>query len=81
MAIRFDGRVAFQRGVDNTAQNALALAVDDAKTENPTLQTGVYIVGHQRLDIGGPERMQVERAVDGQFRGMFVILAHAGNNA
>ncbi len=51
------------------AQLTLTFAVDDAQREHALGATGEHVVPHQRLDLSGLKRVQIEHAIEWQHHG------------
>ena len=63
-AVRHDSRVSVERGVDHPPEHTRPLAVDDANFADSPSYTLVEVVRDQLLDLGGMERVQIERTRD-----------------
>src|SRR5262245_36903837 len=59
--------------MNRAAQVANAFAVNDSHAKNALGLALGQVVAHHRLHVLGPERVQVQHAVDGKFDGRFSI--------
>lgn len=68
--VRAHAVISIQQTVYGTPQITDTLSVDNAETVNFFLVTGFDILRNQRTQILRPERMEIQRPVDGEGLGL-----------
>ena len=69
-------RMLLEYAPHDLPKGAGPLAVNDPYPVYPLLQAGVYIVRHQLPDIPRLKRMQIQRAVYGEFNWVVAFISH-----